>query len=440
MLKVKIEPTKEEIKSQGGILPAGRLLKRFGFKHLDGLDKSTTKPAEYPSGDVFLSYVGMLCLGYRDFYDIDRFREDRLFKVALGLDDVSSEGTLRDRIRSNPEVAYELRSMNADFVWDVMRPGSYELPDKRKVVFADLDVSVHDNSGARKREGVGMTYKGVMGFSPVYVYVGNEGYMLDAELRPGEQHCQNGTPEFMRSAMAGAERRNVKLLFRMDSGNDSLENIRLCHNRRHHYIIACNPRRMDLSEKAEDAESFGEMVEKSPSGEVHLWRETVYHEGERGGCIKAYRVVRLERTLQDEKGQKLLVPLDEVSMWWTDLPFDPQEIVGLYNEHGTSEQYHSEMKTDMDMEKFPALSFEMNKVVHAAAMVAFNVLRRMGVDAAAMEKNARRDSMRMRIRTVIIEIMRSAGKFVFSGNVFRLKMNYMDRAYPMVSQLYNAYG
>ncbi len=42
MLKVKIEPTREEIKSQGGILPAGRLLNRFGFKHLDGLDKSTT--------------------------------------------------------------------------------------------------------------------------------------------------------------------------------------------------------------------------------------------------------------------------------------------------------------------------------------------------------------------------------------------------------------
>ncbi len=44
-----------------------------------------------------------------------------------------------------------------------------------------------------------MTYKGVMGFSPVYAYVGNEGYMLDAELRQGEQHCQNAFGEILRN-------------------------------------------------------------------------------------------------------------------------------------------------------------------------------------------------------------------------------------------------
>ena len=439
MQEVKIVPTGEEIKSRSGIFPAGRLLRRFGFDALSRLDDSPTKKPEYPSPDLFMSYVAMLCLGYRDFYDIEKFRDDRMFKVALGIREVPSEVTLRDRIGLNVGACGDLRAMNAGTVWDAMKPTPAVLSNGRRVVFADLDVSVHDNSGSRYREGVGMTYKGVSGFAPAYVYVGQEGYMLDAELRPGEQHCQNGTPELMRGVMSGAERRNIRLLFRMDSGNDALENILLCHGRHHHYIIAVNPRGKDISELMEDAEFFGERVEAVPGTESYIYKETVFHKGKRGGLIQAYRVARLDRTLVDENGQKLLIPKDELSMWWTDLALPAREVIGLYNDHGTSEQYHSEMKTDLDMEKFPALSFDVNKVVHAAAMIAFNVLRKMGVDAAALSKCKNRP-LRLRIRTVIMEVMRSAGKFVFSGNRYILRMFDADTALPTVRHLYQAYG
>lgn len=438
MLTVKIVPTGEEIKAESGILPAGRLLDRFDFRSLDALDRSPTKKVEYSSGDVFKSYAGMLCLGFRDFCDLERFREGRLFKAALGVGKVASESALRDRIDLHPEAAGELRRLNTDAVWDVLKPSASALGVVGEVVFADLDVSVHDNSGAKKREGVGPTYKNVAGFSPAYLYAGNEGYMLDSELRPGEQHCQKGTPELIRRAMDGAGRRGKKLLFRMDSGNDALENIRLIR-RKHFYIIACNPRGMDLSEKAEEAESFGELVEETEEKEVYLWKEAVYHDDGRGGLFRAFRVVRLERRLQDENRQPLLVPLDEVSMWWTNLGLPPPEIVALYNDHGTSEQYHSEMKTDLDMERLPAISFASNKVAHAAAMVAFNVLRKMAVDAAKIMRR-KGDPMRLRIKTVILDIMRAAGKFVFSGNRFTLKMNFADIAYPVVEKLYLAYG
>ena len=60
----------------------------------------------------------------------------------------------------------------------------------------DIDVSPMDNSGTKK-EGVGRTYKGHDGYAPIFSYIGSEGYMLNCELRPGTQHCQKGTPEYI---------------------------------------------------------------------------------------------------------------------------------------------------------------------------------------------------------------------------------------------------
>ena len=60
----------------------------------------------------------------------------------------------------------------------------------------DIDVSPMDNSRTKKEE-VSRTYKGMDGYSPIFSYIGKEGYMLGCELRPGKQHCQKNTPEYL---------------------------------------------------------------------------------------------------------------------------------------------------------------------------------------------------------------------------------------------------
>ena len=64
----------------------------------------------------------------------------------------------------------------------------------------DIDVSPMDNSNTKK-EAVGWTYRCFDGYSPIFSYIGTEGSMLDCELRPGQQNCQKGTPEFLRNTM-----------------------------------------------------------------------------------------------------------------------------------------------------------------------------------------------------------------------------------------------
>ena len=56
-----------------------------------------------------------------------------------------------------------------------------------------------------------------------------------------------------------------------------------------------------------------------------------------------------ERTI-DKYGQFNLVPDIEVEAWWTNLGDPDEEIISLYHAHGECEQFHSEVKTNMDLE------------------------------------------------------------------------------------------
>jgi hypothetical protein len=55
-------------------------------------------------------------------------------------------------------------------------------------VCLDLDAFVMNNDASHK-ECVGRTYQGVDGYTPIAAYLGNEGWNIGLELRPGVQHC-----------------------------------------------------------------------------------------------------------------------------------------------------------------------------------------------------------------------------------------------------------
>ena len=75
------------------------------------------------------------------------------------------------------------------------------------------------------------------------------------------------------------------------------------------------------------------------------------------------------------------------------------------------EQFHSEIKTDMDIEQMPSGKFDTNALILKLGMIAYNVLRIIGTEA--MKKNdmpIRHKTIRRRkIRTVIERLMLIAG-------------------------------
>jgi len=53
--------------------------------------------------------------------------------------------------------------------------------------------------------------------------------------------------------------------------------------------------------------------------------------------------------------------------WWTSLDSDKATVFELYAGRGASEQFHSEIKTDLDLERLPCAKFATNSLVLSLA-------------------------------------------------------------------------
>lgn len=392
--------------------------------------------------DILNSYVGLLCLGKSDFEAVNGMREDEYFAQSLGLDQVPSEGTMRQRMDAHAQAFLVVVQQAAiDFV---KRANARITPLADGLVPLDADVSPFDNSGTKK-EGVSYTYKKVDGYAPMGAYLGQEGYCLEWELREGKQHCQKDTPEFLRRNLERARKLTDKpIVLRLDSGNDAIENIEVVfeHNEQHpddspvHYLIKWNPRKEDHQYWLEYAEQHGQWSEPREGKHIALFtvNETRTHNGYEYPLRRVMRVI--ERRI-DKHGQPLLFPDIEIEGWWTSLYREEEQIIRLYADHGTSEQFHSEFKTDLDIERLPSGKFATNALVLACAQLAYNILRWIGQNGLlGPDAPPRHKAKRRRIRTVMQELMYLAARLIRTGRRLKLAFGRTCLAVPIFRRLY----
>ena len=127
-----------------------------------------------------------------------------------------------------------------------------------------------------------------------------------------------------------------------------------------------------------------------------------------------------ERTI-DAEGQVLLVPDIEVDTYWTSLNHSPEEVIKQYQNHGTSEQYHSEIKTELDLERMPSGKFKTNNLVLHLGLAAYNILRFLGQESLkATDAPLRKKAQRRRIRTVIQNLITLAAKLVYHARRYKI--------------------
>jgi hypothetical protein len=281
------------------------------------------------------------------------------------------------------------------------------------VVPLDIDVSPFDNSGTKK-EGVSRTYKKVDGYAPIFSYLGQEGYLVNAELREGKQHCQNGTVQYLDDSIGYAKQVSGQpLLVRLDSGNDCKENIKICNKHEVLYLIKRNLRKESVEEwlkLAKDKGSYKQM----PRGEDRWCGDTCVTAE---GFDKPLRIVyeAIERAMTPQ-GQMLLVPEVEVNTYWANLTESCERVIELYHDHGTSEQFHSELKSDMGLERLPSGNFMVNSLLLLMGMVAYNLLRLCGQVSLQYQETSpayrRKKATRRRVGTVIQDLMYLACRIV----------------------------
>ena len=442
-----IEQSDEEFyTSHSGIALIGLALNRFTTL-VSSLAAAVPTDDSISHADVIRSYCGILAQAKSDFIAVEQNRTDDFFREALGVSCVPSEGTMRQRMDEH-----------AGKFLPVVSWASIEFLQKSKVPLTalstghiplDIDGFVMDNSGSQK-ENVQTTYTKVSGYLALPAYLGLEGWQVNQHLLPGSQHPQKEFIPYIQETLARVRQFCLqKLLLRADSAHDAAVNLaELSRHRRVDYIIKWNPRRKECGAWTQHAFEKGKISYPRSGKRVALFsvkeKQTFTDADDIERTITLRRVMRvIERTI-DKKGERLLVPDIEVEGWWTSLKAPEEQIIELYKGHALCEQYHAEIKTDMDLERLPSGKFATNQLVVACGALVYNILRFIGQVALVSNHGIiRHEAKRRRIKTVIQEMIYFAGRLIATGRRLKLRFSRHVTAHATVyAGIYNrlAYG
>ena len=148
----------------------------------------------------------------------------------------------------------------------------------------------------------------------------------------------------------------------------------------------------------------------------------------------------INRTI-DKYGQFLLEGDIEVNTWWTNLGMTDREVIGLYHAHGECEQFHSEIKTDMDLERLPSGKFETNELVLELAILAYNILRMIGQESIGRKGTETKHTVRRRrLRTVIGNMIMMASHVTEHARQLLLVLGRSNTWRYAFAQVYTAFA
>jgi len=420
----------------------GSLLKKSGYAEaMNSLPTPENRGNNFSNGDIAISMIGLLAQGKCDFENIQPHRQDPFFPLALGIGRTPSAPRLRQRL-DQANAQWDEAALLAS-VW-LLKDCALHSPCFADYIPLDLDVSILNNEDSNK-EGVSKTYQLVDGFAPMFAYFGQEGYLLNLEFREGKTHCQNGTAQFLQRTLDLLPAfHHQKYLLRLDSGNDSVDNIRVCQefNKAHadklhvDYIIKRNLRKESVEDWLRLAQQVGSLTSPRPGKKVYIgktYRQVADFEEPLEIVFKV-----IERT-SSATGQQFLLPEIEVETYWNSLPATAEEVIELYHAHGTSEQYHSEFKGDIPLERLPSGYFQTNTRVMFLGLLTFNILRIIGQESlnyAASPIITKERIRRRRLRSVMQDLVYLAARLIIHGRQWVLGFGKISPFYDTFRHLY----
>jgi hypothetical protein len=433
MRTFKLEQSKTEILSpHGGLALVGHCLNQQTT--LSKTSRAITKRHGIANIDLIRTYLGLICLGKSDFEAVEHARHDPFFKAAMGIKQPASSARLRQRFDEDARALIPLLDAasvefmkNTDVPISTLSTGHVPL---------DIDVFPMDNSHSKK-EGVSYTYKGHDGYAPIAAYLGREGWCMACELRPGSQHANNEFIHALDRILPRVRMLTDKpVLMRLDSAHDAAENRHYLSEQGMDYLIKWNPRKQDSLAWFEKADAATTWCHLRP-GKMEATFSEILDE-----ASYVRRVMRVTVRQSDAKGQLFLEPRITLDGWLTTLRpevTDDHSVIALYRDHATSEQFHSEFKTDLDLERLPSGKFDTNDLVMAFGVMAYNILRWMGL-RGLMGKDApvRHEAKRRRLKTVMQELMYMACRMVSSGRQLTLRFGQHCPGFKAFSSVYGS--
>lgn len=423
-----------ELSGAGGLLLVGALLERFTAFRSSFNQRLAKGPGSIPVGDSLVPMLATICTGKSDFEAVARLRESSWAARALQVGRIASPETVRQNLDLLGESAFPV-SLNLinEAILDLLRTtGTALTPLWTGHVALDIDPTPQNNSRTKK-QGIGYTYKGFDGYCPIVAYAGIEGFLIGAEFRPGQQNGQKNAPAFIAAQIKRLRRLNVdRVLVRLDSGFDAAETMLAIQDERADFLISANPRGEDAQGWIDQAKALPKTAWIRIPGLPNLrvaYLERMETRRFEKRTIQVRRIVRMKKLLRtaeaEIEGHPTLihgwVDFEVGSSWQTNLCLGAPEIARLYEDHGTSEQFHAELKGELDMERLPSGKFNTNALVFQLGCLAFNLLRILGIKGKAVFRQ-RHPSKRKRLKTVIQELILLPVRFLCGSNQMKLDL------------------
>ena len=432
-MKILVELADNNLTSHAGLVLIGPYLKSKEFRRaIDSVSTIKKTRGVISDVDILCCWIALLTLGKSDYAAIEEYRNNQYFKDSIGVSTIPSEAILRQRLESLPEeIASVLLEFNLAIVgtaFDEAKQHSIRNHTHSETLLIgdipyaviDSDVSVLDNSNSHK-EGVEWTYKKCDGYAPMFSYIGASGYMLNCELREGSMHSNAaGTHGYFQGTIDGAKDiTDHRLLMVLDSGNDDKKILDLFEDNDVSYVVKRNHRKEPAQQWLERAKINETFRRNGRDGSIVYYAST-QREIEIEKMKREIRVVIVARERYcDEHGQLLVVPEISAQTYWTNLPCNEQAVEKVYHMHGTMEQYHAELKSDLGVERLPSGKFHPNSITLLCSMIAFNLLRKVGMKLLQSGKAPGKRGKRLRLRTVLQSVMYMAAAVIsHSGRIF----------------------
>jgi len=455
-MKFHIEFTDKNLQNNAGLSLFSKFLLDKSFINVFKRYNISSKPSNkaiFSDLNIIHTAILLLANGFSSFENIDHFKNDLIFRKILGTQGIPAKETFRQRLNklaNNNYIFDVLAHYNLSILKTWAAPKFIKGTD---LVPLDCDVSIFDNTGSNK-EGVSQSYKvNIKGFAPMLAYIGAQGYSLNLQFRKGSAHSNTeGTCEFLieTAFMARQICKDKKILVRLDSGNDADSNIiGLSSIPNTFFIIKHQLRGANVAENAYNIMRFaaqnlsGKIIENEKSIIYFAEQEYMAQEFDEDGnssIVHCRRIISIVEITHDlNTGERLLIPQPFLHMWRTNLPkdkYEPHHIVELYKDHATCEQFHSEFKTDLDVERMPSSKFNTNDLWIHIVQITFNILRLIGEKTIEI---CQLKIIRQRLRTVILKIIYAPCWFTRKNKKWTI---FLPRSHPTAKyfmQLHDAF-
>ena len=410
MSKLAMELTKEPLIGNAGLLAVGELLRISGIDDVCTHRESANRLVA--EKDILRSLCGLISIGKTGFDHIRQHKDDAYFSEALGIMRMPSEATLRHRFEAMSQdrrVHDALPGCSVRMLRKVdFKPQIITVPGFVGVRI-DTDATILDNSDTKK-EGVERAYNGISGYAPVCSFLAG-GLILGAALQPGSQHVLHEGALAYHEGVRQRVRKVVKharLLWVDDAAFDDASLMASRIEARDSFIVRHNLRREQPEVLINLARQEGGAHSPRP-GKVVYMGSTIRNRNGVGTIRLVYEVT--ERT--SKKGQTLLLPEYKVFSVWTDLAgVSDADVLRLYRDRGTCEQYFAELKSELDLERLPSGKFSVNELYFQLGVQVNNVLRVMGEALLGTGIIGLKQATRRRLRTILQGMMYLCGRLV----------------------------